>query len=327
MLVIIAPMTLFAVLLALLLDQARPLESGHWVHQRLRLWAAWSRQMLDAGHTLHGWLAWALAVLLPTLAAGLLYLLLNQLHFLLGFAWAVLLLYLTLGFRQFSHHFTAIRVALESGDEAAARAALARWKGVAVEDLPPQELLRQSIEYALLEAHRHVFGVLLCFVLLAAVGLGPAGALLYRMAWLVQQEWRARTAQEQADASAQAARHGWYWIDYLPVRASALAFAVVGNFEEAIANWRQDGLQARAQGGALPRSHDALLLAASAGAMNVRLGSHAPGEPLYSAEQGWVESEARGPQLAHLASVVGLVWRAVLLWLLLLALALFVRVW
>ena len=79
--------------------------------------------------------------------------------------------------------------------------------------------------------------------------------------------------------------------------------------------------------GALPRSHDALLLAASAGAMNVRLGSTVPGEPLYSAEQGWIENDVRGPQLAHLASVVGLVWRAVLLWLLLLALALFVRVW
>jgi len=319
MLVIIAPMTLFALILALLLDQVRPLESGHWVHSRLRLWVAWVRRMLDAGHPWQGWLAWGLAVLLPTVGAALLYLLLGQVHGLLGFAWAVLLLYLTLGFRQFSHHFTAIRVALESGDEAAARAALARWKDVPVEDLPPQELLRQAIEHALLQAHRHVFGVLLCFVALAAVGLGPAGALLYRLACWVQQDWRARTVQDQADASAVAARSGWYWIDYLPVRTSALAFAVVGNFEEAIANWRQMGAQAR--------GHEALLLAASAGAMNVRLGSNAPGDPLYSAEQGWAESEARGPQLAHLASVVGLVWRAVLLWLLLLALALFVRVW
>jgi len=313
-------MTLFALILALVLEQARPLPDDNPAHAAMRAWAAAARRWLDAGQWQHGWLAWALAVLLPSLLAVLIYGLLNWVHGLLGFAWAALVLYLTLGFRQFSHHFTTIRVALESGDEAAARAGLARWQGVEVAELPQQELLRHVIEHSVLAAHRHVFGVMVAFVALAAIGLGPAGAVLYRMALQVARQWSVRTAIEVEDASAAAARRGWCVVDYVPVRATALAFAVVGNFEEALANWRQEGT--------LNKGNDGLLLAASAGAMNVRLGSGPPlGEPLYSPELGWSESDARAPQLAHLATLVGLVWRGVLLWLLLLALALLARAW
>lgn len=313
-------MTLFALIFALVLEQARPLHDDNPAHVALRAWAAAARRWLDAGQWHHGWLAWALAVLGPVVLAVLIYGLLNWVHGLLGFAWAVLVLYLTLGFRQFSHHFTTIRVALESGDEAAARAELARWQGVEVAELPQQELLRHVIEHSVLAAHRHVFGVMVAFVVFAAIGLGPAGAVLYRMALHAARHWPVRTTVQAEDASAAAARRGWHVVDYVPVRATALAFAVVGNFEEAIANWRQDG--------ALTKGNDGLLLAASAGAMNVRLGSGPPlGEPLYTPELGWSESDARVPQLAHLASMVGLVWRGVLLWLLLLALALFARAW
>ncbi len=57
-------------------------------------------------------------------------------HGLLAFAWSVLVLYVTLGFRQFSHHFTAIRDALEVGDEDTARELLADWQQVDASELP-----------------------------------------------------------------------------------------------------------------------------------------------------------------------------------------------
>jgi adenosylcobinamide-phosphate synthase len=44
--------------------------------------------------------------------------------------WSVAVLYATLGFRQFSHHFTEIRDALEAGDETLARQLLAQWQRV-----------------------------------------------------------------------------------------------------------------------------------------------------------------------------------------------------
>ena len=42
-------------------------------------------------------------------------------------------------------------------------------------DIPRSEIVRHVIEYSVLAAHRHVFGVLTWYVLLAAVGLGPYG--------------------------------------------------------------------------------------------------------------------------------------------------------
>ena len=95
--------------------------------------------------------------------------------------WSMVVLYVTLGFRQFSHHFTDIRVALEAGDEVLARQLFADWHQVDAMDLPRSEMVRHVIEHALIAAHRHVFGVLAWFSVGAALGLGPAGAVLYRM--------------------------------------------------------------------------------------------------------------------------------------------------
>ena len=50
--------------------------------------------------------------------------------------WSMAVLYATLGFRQFSHHFTDIRDALSEGDEALARQHLAQWMQVEVGSLP-----------------------------------------------------------------------------------------------------------------------------------------------------------------------------------------------
>lgn len=298
-------MSLIAILLALLLEQARPLAADNPVHRAMQGWAGWVRRSVDAGQPLHAWLAWSLAVGVPALASMGVFWLLWSLHGLLAFAWTVLILYLTLGFRQFSHHFTAIRAALESGDETAARQVLADWQGPLPPDMGRNELLRRVLALGTVSAHRHVFGVLVMFLLLAWLGAGPAGAVLYRMAEFLSRKWQAPdTAAAPASTVSRVVGQAWRLVDHLPLRLTALSFAVVGNFEEALASWRQDS------GRDADASHDALLLAATAGAINARLG----------AQGGADGSDVREPQLAHLASLVGLVWRSVLLWLLLLLL-------
>lgn len=300
-------MSLIAIILALLLEQARPLADDNPVHRAMQAWAAWVRRSVDAGQTLHAWLAWSLAVGLPALASMAVFWLLWSLHGLLAFAWTVTILYLTLGFRQFSHHFTAIRAALESGDEAAARQVLADWQGPLPAELDRSELLRRALALGAVAAHRHVFGVLVMFLLLAWLGMGPAGAVLYRMAEFLSRKWQApevaATAATAASTVSAVVTQAWRGVDHVPLRLTALSFAVVGNFEEALASWRQEGWREASA------SHDALLLAATAGAINARLGAQAA-----------AGSDTREPQLAHLASLVGLVWRSVLLWLLLLLL-------
>ena len=94
---------------------------------------------------------------------------------LLALAFDVAVLYLTLGFRQFSHYFTDIRDALDRGDENEARRLLAEWRHLDASELPRTEVLRHVIEHALLAAHRHVFGVFFWFVVLLGAGPGAGG--------------------------------------------------------------------------------------------------------------------------------------------------------
>ncbi len=117
------------------------------------------------------------------------HLLIARFSLLLALVWSVAVLYLTLGFRQFSHYFTDIRDALDRGDEAAARQLLTEWRHLDASELPRTELLRHVIEHSLLAAHRHVFGVFFCFVVFSALGFGPAGAVLYRMAEFASRYW------------------------------------------------------------------------------------------------------------------------------------------
>lgn len=306
-------MSFFAIFWALLLEQARPLGHNNPVHAAMRAWVRWARRTWDAGQPVHAWVTWGLACVGPAVLAALIYVGLDWVSGWLAFAWVVLVLYVTVGFRQFSHHFTAIREALDVGDEERARQALADWQELPVTDLPRQELLRHAIEHAVVAAHRHVFGVMFFFVLGAVLGLGPAGAVVYRMAEYVSRVWSPRHDGVEASAAHEVVQTCWYGLDYWPARVTALGFAVVGNFEEAVAAWRQDAPR-------FANPNDGVLLAATAGAINVRLGGRALGDAEALAENV-ASTDGREPQLAHLASVVGLVWRSVVLWMLLLALA------
>jgi adenosylcobinamide-phosphate synthase len=246
----------------------------------------------------------------PSLLAGLIYWGLWQFSSVLAFVWVVCILYVTLGFRQFSHHFSEIRQALDEGNDMLAREKLAIWLRVDASTLPRTELLRQVIEQSVLAAHRHVFGVLVCFVVFWAVGLGPSGAVFYRLAEYLSRNWRARPDGTPSIALQSAAEKAWEWVDHVPARVTALGFAIVGNFEEAVASWRGDAER-------FAPGSDGVVLAATSGALNVRLAPQP--DALALPEEGDPGSRPE-PQLAHLGSVVGLVWRAVVLWMLLLAL-------
>ena len=63
-------MSFFAILFALLIEQARPLARNNLVHSSLRNWARTVSHNFDAGKLQHGWLAWILAVLVPSLVEG-----------------------------------------------------------------------------------------------------------------------------------------------------------------------------------------------------------------------------------------------------------------
>ncbi len=121
------------------------------------------------------------------------------------------------------------------------------------------------------------------------------------------------------------AQQAFAWIDRVPARLTAAGFAVVGNFEDAIDCWRQ---QARLW----KQDNDGVLLAAAAGAVGIALGGQSAPEMApdrsrrfdHGALPGDATAEGSTPgappQIGHLRSVVGLVWRSMVLWMLLLAL-------
>ena len=329
-----AHMTLFAIVLALLLEQARPLNTQTPVYEGVRAWTRWVSRMLDAGQHPYAWVTWLVAVLVPALLAWVVYAVFSTISVVLGFAWMVGVLYLTLGFRQFSFHFTNVRVALESGDERGAREALREWTQDDSQDLSKDGILRQTVTHGVLSAHRHVFGVVVCFVLLAWVGLGPAGAVVYRLAQHVMRRWQDEAINGPSPALQAVAQRAWCALDWLPCRITAMAFAVVGHFEEAVANWRQESGQPGC-------SNDSVLLAAAAGAMNVRLapaGLNAAATPVQEpyvvdmavggeTAQSDANTAVQSLKLAHLSTLVGLVWRSVVLVLVLLLLGTLARFW
>ena len=227
-------MSFFSIFLALFIEQARPMSPSHFLHQWLRNWADWVTSHVDGGKRSQAWLAWGLLIGVP---AGLAVLIHWLLAFFFGWffaiAWNVALLYVTLGFRQFSHHFTGIRDALNDGDETLARKLLAEWQQVEVNELPRNEIVRHVIEHSVLSAHRHVFGVFFSYALLSIVGLGPVGAVVYRIAEFAKRYWSQApsvsagpatepphldNANWHSDALKRVANESWHAIDWLPAR-------------------------------------------------------------------------------------------------------------
>jgi len=322
-------MSFLALLFAFLIEQVRPLAHENWAHRALRAWLEWISHTFDAGQEKLAWMTWALAVGVPSVLSLIIHWsLLAWLGWPAAMIWSVGVLYLALGFRQFSHYFTDIRDALEEGDEQQAREVLAHWKQVEVGTLPRQELLRHVIEFSVLSAHRHVFGVMACFSFFAALGFGPAGAVVYRMSEWVSRIWAHTPHADNKFVSLAlqvCAKKAWYVVDWLPARMTAVAFGVVGNFEDAIDCWRNYAQR-------FSDDNDGVVIAATSGALNVQLGGAAlppsGGEASEAVMQEGASSDGqdsestpgRTPERSHLASVVGLVWRSVVLWMVLLAL-------
>ena len=321
-------MSFFAVLFALLLEQVKPLPRSNPIHDALTAWIRGTARHFDAGREAHAWVVWCITVLVPAVVCWGIYAGLSQLSTLLGLAFNVAVLYLTLGFRQFSHYFTDIRTALDRADEHEARRLLAEWRHLDASELPATEFLRHVIEHSLLAAHRHVFGVFFWFVLLSTFGLGPAGAVLYRLAEFVSRFWAYRSGQGEIALNERLMALSlrlFHLLDHVPARLTASGFAVVGNFEEAVNCWRRDASLWK-------YDNEGVILAAAAGAVGIQLGGgSAPGitpDRAKTFESGAppLSADAEGstpgvpPQLGHLRSVVALVWRSVVLWMLLLAL-------
>ncbi|MFL9880534.1 CobD/CbiB family protein [Herbaspirillum rhizosphaerae] len=316
-------MTFLSILFALLIEQLKPLRADNPIYAWIKSFAARIENWFNAGHAHHGRLGWFVMVAALTVPAGLIYWVCLRISPLAALAWNVLIVYMTLGFRHYSHYFTSIQLALNTGDEVAARALLAEWIKQDTSDMDITEISRIAAEKALVTTHRHVFGVFFWFLM----PVGPACAVMYRVAEYLARAWNEPDHMKQ-EVFGRFAERAFYWIDWIPARFTASAFAVVGNFEDAIYAWRNfaDRWKDEAVG---------IILSAGGGAMGVRFGTPAESAsdvlPIDAATVDSTLESADGfpgdpPSPRTLQSTVGLVWRALLLWMFLLLL-LSVAVW
>ena len=303
-------MSFVSLIIALLLEQWRPLADRKHLVSGAARFADFLQQHFNAGERSHGTIAWVLGVVPAMLLTIAVYYLLHSLSPLLALAFNVLILYLTMGFRHVGHYFTDIHWALKNGDLSQARTILGQWRGASCERLNEEEVARLTIEEALMASYRHVFAVVFWFALLP----GPIGAILYRMSSFLHQRWVEHGDTELA-AFGSFAGQVFRLLDWAPARLTGIAFAVVGDFEDAAYCWR-------AQAAKWPDPSLGIVLASGAGAMGVRLGMP------FVAERSPVDRPELGlgddADVGFLDSTIGLVWRAlvvILFLLLLLAIA------
>lgn len=324
-------MTLISLILALALEQWRPLADRRAVLRPLERYAAFLERTFNAGERQHGIVAWCLGVVPIVVASWLLYEIAYGLSPVLALVVNVAVLYVTVGFRQESHYFTDIHTALKEGNVDAARRLLGEWRGQTCDGLSAGDVARLTIESALAASHRYVFGAIFWFVLLP----GPSGAVLYRVAEYFARRWSAPHAPDHVPDAlgaevapppplttvlrpgelsreseflrfAEFSRQAFQALDWLPVRVTAAAFAVVGDFEDAVYCWRS-------QAARWPDRLLGVVLAAGAGALGVRLGM-----PII--RNGMLEDRpdigiGDDADTPFLDSTVGLIWRSLVLWL------------
>jgi adenosylcobinamide-phosphate synthase len=302
-------MTLISIIITLIIEQLHALPVQSVVRAPLARMAVFLEDKFNDGGRSHGAIAWGLGVALPATLVSLLHALLIHYQPLLAFLLGIAVLYLTMGFRQFSHFFTAIHLALRLGEVEQARQLLAQWRGRSGDRLTASEIARLAIEQALLSSHRHVFAPLLWFAL-----MGPAGALFYRLAHSLDEFWGERSEIEFGQFG-EFAHQAFALVDWVPLRVTASSFAVVGDFEDAVHCWRTQAVR-------WPEDGSGILLASGAGALGVRLGMPVHDVMQYLGEAGDRPELGLGEDADpdFMQSTIGLVWRSLVLGLAVLAL-------
>jgi len=303
-------MSLAALLAALAAQYTYPPPDRSWLSAffgRLSLSVA---KRLNAGDRNSGVLAWVVLVTILLAPLALVTWIAASTHPLVTWLLDAVVLYFTLRFLSTSRHVSEIEAALRSNDVASAANRLAEWQGEPVEQPDAGAVARLAAEHALRDAHHGTFAPLFWFLVLP----GPLGLILYPLAFRAARTWEhvADHGGPQLEGVDVDRDFGWfaarafYVIDWIPQRLTAFVFAVVGDFEDSLFCWRSQATQ-------WLRPEEGIVLASGAGALGVRLGEPVP------ATEGWRDRPVLGVgELARedaLASLAGLLWRALIVWL------------
>lgn len=155
-----------------------------------------------------------------------------------SFLFAVVVLLFSLGPRDLDDEVEDYGDALQTGDVATQRSVAE----VLLERLPPDLPAdrNEAVERAIyVQANNRMFGVVFWFLL-----LGPTGAWAFRVLDLLRHRAEVKEGEEVATPTMDAVRTLHGLLAWIPSRLLALGYVLAGNFEEAMASWRNSGREA-----------------------------------------------------------------------------------
>jgi adenosylcobinamide-phosphate synthase len=288
---------LIVVLLAITLDHLIPDRQGIKPFVWYRDWAESIEERFNGGKRAHGVGAVMLATLPIVAGVLLLHYVLGQLAWVLRLVFDVVVLYLCVDVHRTGKTANAISNALESGDLDEASEKLRELTGKDATEKNEADIARAAVEGVLKQGNSLIVSPIFWFML-----LGPFGAVLQRLSCILDSLWGHRY-ERFAEFGWAAARFddllGW-----IPARITALSYALMGSFEDALHCWRR-------RVGVWSDINSGPLLASGFGAMHMQI-CEAQEEDEYAERSSDLTVV---PDAGHVRRVVALVWRVLLLWL------------
>ena len=291
-------LTLVAILFAVLLDRLTPDRKSPKVWEWYSDWVEAIEQRFNAGSRIQGMSAVFLATIPISIGIFLAWYLLGQMAGVLEMVFNVVVLYLCVDLYLLGSVAQGVSSALENNDLASAQAHLEKLTGKPAVEQSEAGIAHATIEAVLKQANSLVISPLFWFVL-----LGPVGAVLQRTVAVQDKLWGHR--------SERFAEFGWAaarlddLLNWIPARLTALSYAVMGSFEDALHCWRRHA-------GMWSDINSGPLLASGLGAMHLGACEDAEHEDVYGNKMVTPTALA---DAGHVRRVVALVWRVLLFWL------------
>lgn len=290
---------LLAVILAVLLDRLVPDRHGIKPFAWYRDWAESIEDRFNGGKRSHGVGAVLVAVVPIVAGAFLVRFILGEVGGWLRFLFDVFVLYLCLDVYRLGKVSGSVSTSLEAGNVDEANDHFRELSGKDAPELSEAGIARATVETVLKQGNSLVVSPIFWFLL-----FGPAGAIMQRLSCILDMLWGHRY-ERFAEFGWAAARFddilGW-----LPARVTALSYALMGSFEDALHCWRR-------RIGVWSDINSGPLLASGLGALHMRSCEDVTEEHTY--DEGSSEGLIVVPDAGHVQRVVALVWRVLVLWL------------
>jgi len=289
---------LTVILLALALDRWLPDRGGFRLWAWYSDWAESIEERFNGGLRSQGIAALLLAVVPIGIVVILASFVLGQIAGVLAFGFAVVVLYFCVDLHRLGQVSQAVAAALEADNVPEAAARLKELTGKDTVETTSAGIAHATVEAVLRQGNMLAVAPLFWFL-----WLGPFGAMLQRMVAVLDRLWGNR--------SRQFAEFGWAaarlddLLNWVPARITALSYAVMGSFEDALHCWRK-------RAGIWSDINSGPLLASGLGALHLDSCEDAGEQDAYGNTS---IPPAALPGAVDVRRALALVWRVMLFWL------------